>query len=279
MGVLDNVGDISNILAAYEANKAKGNLAQAGAQQNQANAAANIYRTQSAVALNGPTQSAKSAALGDQIANIQPFAWTGGTSQVGNLPVPQSTGGLTPGNFGPATRKAGSDLATLSANRVSDPSFNIPTPPTLDPLPQMSGLDSILGTAGTLGSLAKAAGGPSGGDIGKLIQNIKNAFSGNKGSTNGNTGMPTGDFPSNLDDPFNGQGNTGMPTGDFTHNLDDPLSPETSGRALGPDGQPLPNDSQDGFDWEAWMNEQQNTGNNGGQGDTSQWTGDGWGSW
>src|SRR6476619_1240207 len=100
MGILDNVGDISSLLAAYEANKAKGNLAQAGAQQNQANAAANIYRTQSAVALNGPTQSAKSAALGDQMANVQPFSWNGGTQMSGNIPIPTSTGGLTPANFG-----------------------------------------------------------------------------------------------------------------------------------------------------------------------------------
>lgn len=271
MGILDNVGDISSLLASYEANKAKGNLAQAGAQQNQARAAADIYNTQSNVALKGPLQSAKAAATGDQMANIQPFSWTGGTSQVGNLPVPQSTGGLTPANFGPATRKAGADLATLSADRVSDPSFNIPKPPTLDPLPQSSGLDSILGNASLLGSLAKAAGGPSGGDIGKLIENIKNAFAGNKGSTNGNTGMPTGNFPSNLDDPFNGQGNTGMPTGDFTNNLDNPLIPNvTTSEEF-----QLPNDGE-GIDFEQWL---RNNSNNGGPDDTSQWTGDGSGWW
>lgn len=191
--ILSTAGDIGSILAKMEADRAKGRLAQGDAQQRQANAAANIYRTQADVALKGPLQSAKAAAQGDQMANIQPFAWTGGTSQVGNIPVPQSTGGLTPANFGPATRKAGADLATLSADRVSSPDFNVPKPPVLPPLPESSGLDSILGTAGSLGSLLGALGknaSGGGGDIGKLIAAILNR---NKGSASGNTGQRTGD--------------------------------------------------------------------------------------
>lgn len=156
MGILDTAGSIGDVLAAMEAARAKGRVDQGDMQQRQANAAANIYRTQSDVALKGPLQSAKAAATGDQMANIQPFSWTGDTKQVGNLPVPQSTGGLTPANFGPATRKAGSDLATLSANRVSSPSFNIPKPPVLAPLPESNGLDSILGGASSIGTLLAA---------------------------------------------------------------------------------------------------------------------------
>lgn len=195
MGVLDSAGDIGSVLSAIEAARAKGRIDQGDAQQRQALAAANIYRTQADVALKGPEQSARSAALGDQMANMQPFAWTGGTSMSGNIPVPQSTGGLTPANFGPATRKAGSDLATLSANRVSDSAFNIPKPPVLPPLPSSNGLDSILGTAGSLGSLAgalgKAASG-AGGDIGKLIAALRGK---NQGVNPNDYGRdPTGNY-------------------------------------------------------------------------------------
>lgn len=188
MGVLDSVGDISSILAAYEANKAKGNIAQGDAQQRQANAAANIYRTQADVALKGPEQSARATALGDQMANIQPFSWTGDTKQVGNIPVPQSVGGLSPANFGPNTRRAGSELSSLSADRVSSPTFNLPQPPTLAPLPSSSGLDSILSNASLIGSLAKAAAGNGGG--GNIADLIKKLFPGGGGSPLSSPGSP-----------------------------------------------------------------------------------------
>lgn len=155
--ILGAAGDLSGILAAIEANRAKGRVDEAGVNQNQGRVAGDIYRTQSAVALGGPKASAQNAALGDTLANVQPFKWTGGTSMSGNIPVPEYSGGLTPANFGPATRKAGADLATLSADRVSSPAFNIPKPPVLAPVPQSNALDSILGTAGILGTLGKAA--------------------------------------------------------------------------------------------------------------------------
>lgn len=216
MGILDSAGSIASVLSAIEAARAKGRVDTAGVNQNQANAAANIYRTQAEVALKGPLQSAKAAAQGDQMANIKPFTWTGGTQMVGNLPVPQFSGGLTPDNFGPATRKAGADLAALSANRVSSPDFNIPSPPVLPPVPDSSGLDSILSTAGGLGSLLGALGkGASGGggDIKKLID----ALRGNKAPTptNGNTGQRTGDFGDWLDNPDgSGPPPSSGPTGD-----------------------------------------------------------------
>lgn len=216
MGILDQAGDVGSILAAIEAARAKGRVDQAGVQQNQARAAGDIYRTNAAVALGGPTASAKSAALGDQMANVQPFQWTGGTSQVGNIPVPQSTGGLTPANFGPSTRKAGADLATLSASRVASPSFNIPKPPTLAPLPESSGLDSVLGTASTIGSLLKAlaqkSGGASGGpggsgssvDLGKTASAIKNWLANRNTMTPGS--VDNSDWLSNYD-PFSSNDN------------------------------------------------------------------------
>lgn len=252
--ILSSAGSIADVLAKIEAGRATGRQAQGDAQQRQALAEANIYRTQADVALKGPLQSAKAAAQGDQMANIQPFSWTGGTSMSGNLPIPQSTGGLSPANFGPATRKAGADLATLSANRVSSPDFNIPKPPVLPPLPESNGLDSILSTASGLGSLAgalgKAASG-GGGDLGKAAAAIKNLFS-HGGSTNGNTGQLTGDFPDNLNDPSTGGGYgpdaptpsvstdtqfNGVPGG-YPNNPEDPMSadPEWWRQFMGDNG-------------------------------------------
>jgi hypothetical protein len=156
--ILGTAGDISSILAAIEAGRANGRVGEATVNQNQGRVAGDIYRTQAGVALAGPRSSAQNAALGDTLANVQPFKWTGGTQMSGNIPIPQSTGGLTPANFGPATRKAGADLATLSADRVNSPAFNIPKPPVLAPVPSANGLDSILGAAGGIGSILGALG-------------------------------------------------------------------------------------------------------------------------
>jgi hypothetical protein len=156
--ILGAAGDIGSILAAIAANRAKGRVDEAGVNQNQGRAEADIFRTRMASAIGGPAAEAKNTALGDTLANVQPFSWTGGTSQVGNIPVPQATGGLTPGNYGPATRAAGAALASQSAGRVTDPAFALPTPPVIAPVPQAGALDSILGAAGGIGSLAGALG-------------------------------------------------------------------------------------------------------------------------
>lgn len=224
--ILNTVGNVGDVINGYNQNAAQGRVQAGLLNQAQALAAANIYKTQLGAALGGPTESAKSTALGDTMANVKPFSW-GEPTMVGHIPVPTASGGLTPANFGPNTRQAGADLSTLSAARVNSPTFNLPAPPTLPPIPSAGPGSSILGTAGFLAQLAKAAGGAgapgSGGsfDLSKLI----NMFRGNGGSTNGNTGQPIGDF---------------------THNLDNPPDPAatTSGVAFGPDGQPLPNDSQ-----------------------------------
>jgi hypothetical protein len=155
--IFQTAGDISSILAAYNAANAQGRVQQAGVNQNQANTAANLYRTQLQGALTGPSTSAAQAAKGDVQANIQPFAWTGDTKMAGNIPVPQATGGLTPSLLGPNARQAGQKLAALGNSRVLSPSFNLPSVPSLAPVPTASGLDQTLGAASTIGSLAAAA--------------------------------------------------------------------------------------------------------------------------
>jgi hypothetical protein len=151
--LLNNANDVANVLGSVYGGRAAGREAAAYDNQRQALADASIYNTRMGAALTGPRRSASDAAFGDTLANVQPFSWTGSTQKVGNIPVPQSTGGLGPQNFGPATRKAGQDLATLGASRVNSPSFALPNPPVLPPLPQAGGVDSFLGSASTIAGL------------------------------------------------------------------------------------------------------------------------------
>lgn len=193
-GILDTAGDIGSVLAALEAARAKGRVDTAGINQNQGRAEADIYRTTMDAALKGPASSARDTALGDTLTNIKPFAWNG-TSMVGNIPVPQGSGGLTPANFGPATRQAGADLSRVAGARVGSPAFNLPAQPKLAPLPTSSGLDSVLGSASSLASLAKAAGGSGGGgDLGQLAKDIAGLFGhGNFGTEAPNSNIPSYD--------------------------------------------------------------------------------------
>lgn len=269
MGILDEAGGIAEVLAKMAANRADARVTQGDAQQRQANAEANIYRTQSDVALKGPTMSAKSAAQGDQMANIQPFSWTGDTSMSGNIPIPQSTGGLTPANFGPSTRKAGADLASLSASRVSSPAFNIPKPPVLPPLPESSGLDSILGTAGALGSLAGALGKNAGGssiDIGKIIAAIRNR---GKGGSQGPVDQPGWQGP--VDEP-GWQGPANEPTGSTDTGEFMGTLPDYGGTTGGTDPSQLPGGSDPMAEYLDWLAQNGNGGDVGDNTGTNWWS-------
>lgn len=201
---LGTAGDIGQILAQIAAARAQGRVQQAGVQQNQARAAADVFDTRMRAALTGPATEARQVARGDTMANIQPFAWSGDTKMVGNIPVPQSSGGLTPANFGPATRQAGRDLATVAGSRVTSPVFNLPEPPKLDPLPESGLLDSLLNAGGAGGALAGALGGlpgsGAGGDIGKLISDMVKKLRGNGGADTGPASVPGGS--SEFDDWF-----------------------------------------------------------------------------
>lgn len=179
--ILDLAGELGKILADQAAARAKGRVEEAGVNQNQGRAEADIFRTRMASAIGGPAAEAKNTALGDTLSNVQPFSWTGDTKMVGKIPVPQATGGLTPANYGPNTRAAGTALSAQSLGRINDPAFSLPKPPVLAGVPQSGALDSILGAAGGIGSLLGALGkNASGGsfDLGKVISAIKNKLSG-----------------------------------------------------------------------------------------------------
>lgn len=214
--IIDTASNLGDLIAKANQDAAQGR-AQAGMlNQSQALAAANIYRSQLDASLKGPTESARSTALGDTMANVKPFEW-GDPKMVGNIPVPTGSGGLTPANFGPNTRQAGADLSNLSASRVNSPTFNLPTPPVLPPIPTQGGLSSALGTAGALANALKAANG-SGGDIGKLLSNLFGR--GNFGSFGGVTGDPNNDTgflpsydPSNPDNVSTPSTTTSDPSG------------------------------------------------------------------
>ena len=87
------IADLAAIVAAIGKGRADGRVTEADVNQNQARAEADIFRTRMEAALKGPSMEARSAAIGDTLANVKPFAWTGGTSMVGNIPVPLSNGG------------------------------------------------------------------------------------------------------------------------------------------------------------------------------------------
>lgn len=221
--ILGTTADISKVLADYERARAQGDVATAGVNQNQANTANNLYRTQAQFALDGPSISAAQAAKGDVQANIQPFAWTGDTKMVGKIPVPQSTGGLNPGLFGPNARQAGQKLATLGNSRVLSPNFNLPSAPSLAPVPEASGLDKTLSTAGLIGNVLGA---------------------GSKFFNKGQTG-PT---------PADPSGGAGKPSGSGA-SFPLPFSGFQWPGSQGPAG--VPNGSSDGFD--ASYNREQNS--------------------
>lgn len=155
---LQLAGQLAPLLAGIAGGRQQDRTNAALLNQSQARAQADIFNTRMSAALKGPRMSAQDAALGDTMANVQPFRFTGSTHQVGNIPVPDYTGGLTPANFGSATRQAGQSLATQGASRVTDPAFALPNPPTLPDLPQGNAYDSILGTSAQVAALMAALG-------------------------------------------------------------------------------------------------------------------------
>jgi hypothetical protein len=150
---LQLAGQLAPLLAGMAGGRQQDRVNSALLNQSQARAQADIFNTRMNAALRGPRMAAQDAAFGDTMANVQPFSFTGGTHQVGNIPVPDSTGGLSPANFGSATRQAGQSLATQGASRVTDPAFTLPSPPTLPDLPQGNAYDSILGSGAQIAAL------------------------------------------------------------------------------------------------------------------------------
>jgi hypothetical protein len=101
--------------------------------------------------LRAPQERAKQSVKGDVLANAQPFEWTGQNKMVGNIPVPQSTGGLNPGIFSDNTRSLG---RMLSAGAVGQQGVNdgraIEAPPEISQLPQAGKTDGFLNMIGQI---------------------------------------------------------------------------------------------------------------------------------
>jgi hypothetical protein len=245
------IADLAAIVAAIGKGRADGRVTEADVNQNQARAEADIFRTRMEAALKGPSMEARSAAIGDTLANVKPFAWTGGTSMVGNIPVPLSNdGGLTPANYGPATRRAGQTLANLSADRVNDPAFALPAPPTVAPLPQSGKTDSIINTASTIGSLFGAVPG-AGGSIVNAAKGIAGLIPRGSEDTNLMGGKTTinGGLPSY--DPTEADPNTGLPYPPMGY----PSDPsDGTGRGPGMSGYVPPDEDEDPLDaFDRWL--------------------------
>lgn len=94
------------------------------------------------------------AVQGDILANAQPFKFTGSTHMVGNIPVPDFTGGVSPALFSDSTRQLGSQLSSDALNAQTSDHGN---PAQLTPVPQAGTGDKILSTAGLIGSLYNAS--------------------------------------------------------------------------------------------------------------------------
>lgn len=165
---LGTLGGVSSVLAAAQkaaallsglsAGRADARNAAGVANQNQARAAADIFNTRMNAALKGPRMSAEDAVRGDTMANLQPFEFTGDTKMVGNIPVPQSRGGMNPSVLGPNSRAAGASLSQLGASRVNSHSFDLPDAPVLPDLPQAGTGDSVLNNAALIASLVSIFG-------------------------------------------------------------------------------------------------------------------------
>lgn len=165
-GWLKTAGTIAGLggeaLSAIEQGRAQGRVAQTGINQSQDRLQQQRYQNELDAAklnLSAPGQRAKTSVQGDILANAQPFKFTGGTHMAGNIPVPDSTGGLNPGIFSANTRALGGQLSSNAlADNTSMGGKAIGAPPEISPTDNATGLDSILNTASIVGGLGSAFG-------------------------------------------------------------------------------------------------------------------------
>ena len=187
-GKVDNIlniaGKIGGVASNAASGAASGRMDQAAIQQRQDQLALQRYQDEIAAAklnLDAPGQRAGTAVRGDILANAQPFQWTGSTHQVGNIPVPDATGGLSPALFSDSTRALGKLLPTQALTQQQTNGGNaIGAPPDLTTLPTPSWIDKTLSTAGTLGSFAGAGGSDAADPVQTYLNNLKK-----KGQPNG----------------------------------------------------------------------------------------------
>lgn len=107
-----------------------------------------------ALNLKAPGERGATSVQGDILANAKPFQWTGETKMVGNTPVPQYTGGLTPSLFSDNTKALGSLMSqqALQQQQTNGGQAVGPQDP-LTPLPQAGPGSKILQGAGIAASI------------------------------------------------------------------------------------------------------------------------------
>lgn len=148
---IDAIGAVSSGVAGGRAqgrqqetdNLLRESLAQNGRYRNQLDAAQ--------LNLQAPGMRAQQSVKGDILANAQPFQWTGQTKMSGNIPVPQSTGGLSPSLFSDNTRELGRMLSEgARQGQGTNGGQVIAPPPDVAEMPQGNAADSILSLVGQI---------------------------------------------------------------------------------------------------------------------------------
>lgn len=149
-----SLSSLGRIAGADAAGAAAGRAQQAQAQQGQDRNAISLYNDVFQNNLKAPSTLASQTARGDLLANMQPASFSGLPSYV---KMPQISGGLTPASLGPNSRNAGAALSREALLKLASSKFDLPTPPTLTPLPDASGYDDFTKNFGRAASYAGAA--------------------------------------------------------------------------------------------------------------------------
>lgn len=153
-GATGALGALGGVASGVSAGRQQGRESEATFQQRQDQLGQSRYQNEMDAArlnLQAPQMRASQAMRGDILANAQPFQWTGDTRMVGNIPVPQATGGLNPGIFSEDTRSLGRLLAARALQgQQTNGGDVVGLPPELTPLPQAGKVDSILNAIGQI---------------------------------------------------------------------------------------------------------------------------------
>lgn len=150
---LTNVGQVAGNDAAAAAS---GRAQQGQIQQGQDRNAIGLYDAKlkaAQQALNQNSQLAGQTARGDLLSNVQDVNISGLPSGVH---MANMTGGLRPSVLGPNARQAGSTLSRNALLQLMAGPTNLPTAPSLTPLPDASAYDSLTKNLGRAGSYAGA---------------------------------------------------------------------------------------------------------------------------
>ena len=170
--------------------------------------------------LDAPSERAGQAVRGDILANSQDATFTGLPDYV---KMPTVSGGLRPSMLSDTTRQAGRDLTSLAASQMGKDRIDYPNAPPIQPIPDASLLESIMGagstTAGILSALSPLAKGGSGGggDPIKAIEQLIKRIRGPQRLPSHPTapsygGLPGGSPSGNMD----GYDDAPEPTGEVT---------------------------------------------------------------